>query len=809
VIDSSCGIGKQPALPKLIRNLFALAVAMLAFAPQAMQAETPTVASATAPARVIVKFKANSTLSKQSSPTAQPSRAIVLGRRFGVAMTDGPALSDDTQVVMSKGMSSTELAQRLARDPDVEYAVPDQRRKPLAPPNDPLYGDGVAGNGPAVGQWYLRAPDAVVKSSLDIETAWSVTTGDANVVVAVLDTGVRFDHPDLLAAGAGGSLLSGYDMISDTDAANDGDGRDADASDPGDWLTEAEVSLVGGPFHECDVRNSSWHGTQVSGLIAALTDNGIGMASVARTVRVLPVRVLGKCGGFDSDIVAGIRWAAGLAVPGVPANPDRAKVINLSLGSEGPCTAAYQQAITEVNAVGTVVVASAGNSAGHATGTPANCNGVIAVAALRHVGTKVGFSDLGPEIAISAPGGNCINVTAGSACLYPVLTTWNAGITTPGNHIYTDSFRPSLGTSFSAPLVAGTVALMISAQPALTPHQVRLVLQATARPFPTTGGDNGDGTPVSQCTAPQFGIGGQPVDQLQCYCTIDSCGAGMLDAGAAVVGAKAGLAAAGVPAQGLWWNAPANSESGWGINFAHQGDVLFATWFTYDPTGRAWWLSMQANRTATAPDVYTGSLIETRGPAFNTVPFDPALVSRTVVGSATLTLNDVNRGTFSYVVNGLAQTKGITRLAFGPIPQCSYAAQPDFANATNYQDLWWVAGGSESGWGINLTHQGDLIFATWFTYDLDGKPMWLSGAAPKTAQGVYNGQLIRTSGPSFAAVPFNAALVQRTPVGSITLAFSNGNAGTFSYTVNGVTQVKSITRLLFASPAGTLCRSAG
>lgn len=800
-------------VPKLIRSLTALCLALLAFAPQVMQAETPSAAFATGPARVIVKLKASSTLSKQSpSPAAQPSsRANVLGKRLGVAMADGLALSDDTQVVMSKGMSSTELAQRLARDPDVEYAVPDQRRKPLASANDPLFGDGVAGNGPAVGQWYLRAPNGVVKSSLDVETAWNVTTGAASVVVAVLDTGVRFDHPDLLAIGDGGNLLSGYDMISDTDAANDGDGRDPDPSDPGDWLTEAEISLAGGPFYKCspDAQDSSWHGTQVSGLIAALTDNGIGMASVARTVRILPVRVLGKCGGFDSDIIAGIRWSAGLAVPGVPANPNPAKVINLSLGGEGPCTTAYQQAIAQVNALGTVVVASAGNSAGHAVSTPANCDGVIAVAALRHVGTKVGFSDLGPEIAISAPGGNCINVTAGSPCLYPILTTSNAGTTTPGDPVYTDGVRPSLGTSFSAPLVAGTVALMLSAQPALTPLQVRVVLQATARSFPTTGGDNGDRTPVLQCTLPQYDVRGQPVDQLQCYCTIDTCGAGMLDAGAAVVGAKAGLAAAGVPAQGLWWKAPANSESGWGINFAHQGDILFATWFTYDLTGKAWWLSMTANRTATAPDVYAGSLIETRGPAFNALPFDPALVTRTVVGSATLTLNDVNRGTFSAIVNGLQQTKAITRLTFGPAPQCSYVTQPDFVNAANYQDLWWAAGGIEAGWGINLAHQGDLIFATWFTYDFDGKPMWLSAAAPKSAQGVYSGQLLRTTGPSFAAVPFDPAFVQRIPVGSVTFTFSNGNAGTFAYTVSGITQVKSITRLLFAPPAGTLCRSAG
>ena len=128
---------------------------------------------------------------------------------------------------------------------------------------------------------------------------------------------------------------------------------------------------------------------------------------------------------------------------------------------------------------------------------------------------------------------------------------------------------------------------------------------------------------------------------------------------------------------------------------------------------------------------------------------------------------------------------------------------------TNYQDLWWATGGVESGWGINLAHQGDVIFATWFTYDVDGTPMWLSATAPKTAQGVYSGELIRTNGPSFAAMPFDRALVQRTPVGSATFTFANGNAGTFAYTVNGVSQVKSISRLLFAPPAGTLCESSG
>jgi hypothetical protein len=255
--------------------------------------------------------------------------------------------------------------------------------------------------------------------------------------------------------------------------------------------------------------------------------------------------------------------------------------------------------------------------------------------------------------------------------------------------------------------------------------------------------------------------------------------------------------------QGLWWNSPGESESGWGINLAHQGSVIFATWFTYDTAGDGWWLSMTANKTAEG--TYTGILIETAGPAFNAVPFDPAKVSRTPVGTGTLLFRDVDTGTFSYTVKGVAQTKFITREAFGLLPTCTYGARPDFAAATNYQDLWWAAGGTESGWGINLTHQGDSIFATWFIYDVDGTPLWLSVTAAKKAPGVYGGPLIRTTGPAFSAQPFDPAKVTRTAVGTATFTFSSGNAATFAYTVNGVPATRSITRQLFAPPAGTVC----
>jgi YVTN family beta-propeller protein len=260
--------------------------------------------------------------------------------------------------------------------------------------------------------------------------------------------------------------------------------------------------------------------------------------------------------------------------------------------------------------------------------------------------------------------------------------------------------------------------------------------------------------------------------------------------------------------QGLWWNAPAGSESGWGINFAHQGDVIFATWFTYDATGKAWWLSMTANKNPVG--AYSGTIYQTNGPAFNAVPFDPSQVTRTPVGSGTLTFSSASSGTFAYTVNGIAQTKSIVPQAFGPLPTCIWGAQPDLTKATNFQDLWWaVPAGTESGWGINLTQQGSTIFATWFTYDLTRNPLWYSVTAPQTAPNTFTGTLYRTAGPAYSAQPFNSDLVRHIPIGTATLTFTNGNAGTFAYQVadgaNVANQTKAITRQVFRAP-GTMCQ---
>jgi hypothetical protein len=255
--------------------------------------------------------------------------------------------------------------------------------------------------------------------------------------------------------------------------------------------------------------------------------------------------------------------------------------------------------------------------------------------------------------------------------------------------------------------------------------------------------------------------------------------------------------------EGLWWASPPGSESGWGINLAHQGDTIFASWFTYDAAGKGLWLVMTALKTGA--NTYAGALYTTTGPAFNAVPFNPAQVVATQVGTGTLTFTDANTGSFSYTVNGISQAKAITRQVFGTLPTCS-AANGSLAAATNYQDLWWAApAGSESGWGINFTHQGDTIFATWFTYDVDHSPMWLVVTAPKTAPGVYSGTLYRTTGPAFSAAPFNPANVMATAMGTATFTFSDGNNATFSYTVNGVSQAKPITREVFQNP-GTVCQ---
>jgi len=533
--------------------------AALAADPAALRKPLPPVEG-----EVIVAFKVDAgTLRKHALSaraaagavsTTLADRASSLGARVGRTLQAGAAVGERVQVMRAAGVDATTLARQLSADPEVAYAVPNGRKRIVTAPNDPLYPATATGqrlNGPDSGQWYLRAPDSTTKSAIDIETAWLRTTGSSAVVVAVLDTGVRFEHPDLGRMASGGSLLPGYDMVTDADVGNDGDGRDADPSDPGDWTSATENSTRGGKFYQCDpggtgsavAAGSSWHGTSTASLVAAAANNATGMAGAAPGTRVLPVRVLGKCFGSDSDILAGMRWAAGISVSGLPDNLNPARVINMSLGGTGACSAAYQQAVDEITSRGVLIVAAAGNSAGGPVSEPANCRGVVGVLALRHAGTKVGFSDLGAQIAVAAPGGNCINTASGLPCLYPILAATNTGTQGPVASSWTNgSFDITVGTSFSSPLVAAVAGLVFSQNPALTPAKARAALQAVARPFPTTGADNGadDATVVPSCTRLDLtGPSGQ------CYCPNDGtlCGAGMLDAGASVNAVVAGVVA--------------------------------------------------------------------------------------------------------------------------------------------------------------------------------------------------------------------------------------------------------------------------
>jgi serine protease len=565
----------QPLRPAF-RWLPALALGLLAAWLPASQAETgpkprPLVQPPAQHARVIVEFKSGLSdfrrtaqslhgvsgsivaMSAAEAVQALQLRASQLGNRVGLALQGGHAVNERMQVVTAEGIDSRALVQRLASDPQVAHVVVDGWRRPLRVPNDPYFAQGPAvvgsSGGPAAGQWYLKPPlvssltlgtdeTTEVAASINATAAWDITSGDPSVRVAVLDTGIRPDHPDLA-----GKIVAGYDMISDAKVANDGNGRDADPSDPGDWVTDAEANDSSSPFYHCTTPNSdgsysgessSWHGTQTAALIGAATNNAKGIAGAGWNVSVEPVRVLGKCGGNDSDIAAGIEWAAGVNVPGLPVNPNPAKVLNLSLGGSGYpaqlCSdTAYPVAIADARAKGAVVVVSAGNGlddGGHALNPPANCSGVIAVAGLRHIGTKVGFSDLGPDVSIAAPAGNCVNTSG--ACIYPIMSATNTGTQGPMSSAYTDSFDAGLGTSFSAPLVSATAALMFTADPGLSPDQLLQAMQHSARAFPQSGAAADANGPVPTCQAP--GATGQ----LQCYCTTSTCGAGILDAAAAV-----------------------------------------------------------------------------------------------------------------------------------------------------------------------------------------------------------------------------------------------------------------------------------
>ena len=412
--------------------------------------------------RLIIKYRAGSAAAKLGSPQAM-ALAHEAVQRAGVQMNFLRSNALGAHVLKLDRRLSLAEVQALARavavaDPSVEYAEPDRMMQPLLTPNDTSYGS----------QWHYYE----ATGGLNLPPAWDKTTG-TGVVVAVLDTGFR-PHADLAA-----NLVPGYDFIGDLAVANDGNGRDSDASDPGDWVAAGEC-YTGSP-----AQNSSWHGTHVAGTIAAVTNNASGVAGVAYGAKVMPARVLGQCGGYTSDIADAIIWASGGSVSGVPATTTPARVINMSLGGGGSCDATTQAAINSARSRNTVVVVAAGNSNANAANySPASCSGVITVAAVGRTGARAYYSNFGTVVDLAAPGGD---MSTGST--NGVLSTLNAGTSTPAG----DSYAYYQGTSMATPHVAGVVALMLARNPALTPDEVESRLKASTRAFPGSCSQCGTG----------------------------------------------------------------------------------------------------------------------------------------------------------------------------------------------------------------------------------------------------------------------------------------------------------------------------
>ncbi len=305
---------------------------------------------------------------------------------------------------------------------------------------------------------------------MNLPAAWDSADG-TGVTVAVIDTG-RTTHSDL-----DGNTVAGYDFISSTSDARDGNGRDSDPADEGDWNSTDNECYQGSRAH-----NSSWHGTHVAGTIAAVSNNTKGVAGVAPKAKLQHVRVLGKCGGSLADISEAIVWASGGTVSGVPANTTPAKVVNMSLGGSGSCSATYQNAINGAVGRGTTVVVAAGNDAKDASGyQPASCSNVVVVAGLDRSGNRADFnssgtygSNYGTAVDIAAPGGETWSSSGNG-----ILSTLNAGSTTPGS----ESYAFYQGTSMATPHVAGLAALMLSKK-SLTPSEVESTLTQNVRAIP-------------------------------------------------------------------------------------------------------------------------------------------------------------------------------------------------------------------------------------------------------------------------------------------------------------------------------------
>lgn len=470
-----------------------------------------------------------------------------------------------TPTALTPALQKT-LTDRLMATGQVEWVVPNVRQQlaAISDPNDAYWPRTSPPNQPwdtglqsyQDKQWWMLPDDQGRRGAPNIRGAWNVTTGgnqialsQAPAVIAVLDTGIT-THVDLPVMGdpivmGGPNILAGYDFVSNPHFSGDNDGWDALADDPGDSVSSSEAAQAAFRQASCGVQDNSWHGTVVAGLLAAKTDNTTGVAGVNWHARVMPVRVAGKCGADLADIVAGMYWAAGRTIPAqvmqqeqdnarlggysasaAPASGSStpAKVVNISFGGSGACDPLYQDAIDALAQSGVVVVASAGNEHG-AVSRPANCRGVVAVAALNRNGFKASYSNFGPEITVSTLGGD-----PSATSTHPDGGAWGSVL---GDSmllsIYPGSGTPPYayhaGTSYSAPIVSGVISLMLDVNPALSVADIIQGLKVSARPHVTSN-------LMGACSNDNPG---------RCICTTGTCGSGIVDAYEAVRYADARL----------------------------------------------------------------------------------------------------------------------------------------------------------------------------------------------------------------------------------------------------------------------------
>ncbi|MDO0910796.1 S8 family serine peptidase [Streptomyces sp. DT2A-34] len=433
-----------------------VAVAQDTAAPQAT-APVPAAQTEAAPGtpaeRLIVGYKSGANEAKSNK--AAEADAAAKGKEAGEDLDFQRRLGSGAALVdLGENLTKADVADVVAEyraDPQVAYVVPDRLNKPTATPNDTEYSK----------QWDLFETTA----GMNVPGAWDVTTG-SGVTVAVIDTGY-VTHSDLAA-----NVVAGYDFISDTAVSNDGNGRDSNPADPGDWTNDGQCAS------DWTATTSSWHGTHVAGTIAAVANNSKGVAGIAYGAKISPLRALGQCGGYDSDIIDAITWASGGTVSGVPANTNVAKVINMSLGGGGACSSATQSAINAAVNRGTTVVVAAGNENDNAANySPASCNNVVSVAALGRSGAKAYYSNFGSTVDIAAPGGETRTTTANG-----ILSTLNTGTQGPSSETY----KYYQGTSMAAPHIAGLAALMKSANASLTPAQIESAIKTNSRALPGT-----------------------------------------------------------------------------------------------------------------------------------------------------------------------------------------------------------------------------------------------------------------------------------------------------------------------------------